>query len=171
MKSWVFGVITLACTTIGGAALACPTGGEQGTRPVRPVIQNVSLQASEMIERAGRLETVASSHDAEARALEQQADTLTNRARVLRNQAGFVNVSDRSSILAIADELSVRAANERSRAAEERVQAQTFRIEAQNLRQRALVLVRGGGGGGGGWRRSTIAPQSTPFPTERTTVL
>jgi hypothetical protein len=152
---------------VEGMALACPVGNDDNVRPTRPVLQSVSLQASELTERASRLESLASTHDIQARALEQEAETLTGRARALRNQAGFVNVSDRSSILAIADELSLRAANDRIRAAEERSQAQELRFEAQNLRQRAIALVRGGGGSGG-WRvRTTVAPQSTPAPVVR----
>jgi hypothetical protein len=157
--------------TFGGAALACPTGNNgEGQRPVRPVVQNVSLQASEMMERASRLESAASSHDQSARALEQEADTLSNRARILRNQAGLVNVSDRTSIMQIADELSIRAANDRSRAADDRAQSSELRLEAQSLRQRAITLVRNNGGGGG-WRgRPTTAP-STPISSDRTFML
>ena len=132
MKSWIFGAITLSWLAFGGAAIACPVGnGEGAIRPTRPVVQNVSLQASEMIERASQLESAASSRDVTARAFEQEADTLSSRARILRNQAGLVNVADRSSILAIADELSLRAASSRTRAAEERAQASDLRIEAQ----------------------------------------
>ena len=172
MRTWICGAITLACLAIGGAASACPVGEGQ-VRP-RPVVQNVSLQASEMLERASRLETVASSHEAQARALEQQADTLSDRARILRNQATFVNVSDRPSILAVADELVVRARNDRMRASEDRVQAAELRREAQTLRQRAIVLVRNGNGNGNGngWRvrSNTRSPQSTPVPSEGVTL-
>ena len=171
MRTWICGAITLACLSIVGAASACPVGEGQ-VRPPRPVVQNVSLQASEMLERASRLETVASSHDAQARALEQQANTLSDRARILRNQATFVNVSDRSSILAIADELVMRARNDRTRASEDRAQAAELRREAQTLRQRAVVLVRTGNGNGGGWRvrSNTRIPQSTPLPSEGVTL-
>ena len=165
MRNWIFGAITLAWLTLGSAALACPAGGVEGGRP-RPV-QNVSLQASEMIERASRLESVAASHDVQARALEQEADTLGNRARILRNQAALVNVSDRPSILAIADELSSRSMNQRARAADDRAQASELRLQAQALRQRAGVLVRGSGGGGWRGRTTALPPQSTPLPSER----
>ncbi|MDF2695872.1 MAG: hypothetical protein K0S65_4255 [Labilithrix sp.] len=167
MKSWIFGAITLASLTLASVGLACPTGnGEGAVRPPRPVIQPVSLQASEMIERAGRLESAATSREAQARSLEQEADTLAGRARILRNQAGLVNVSDRPSILAIADELLDRAALDRTTAAQERAQASALRVEAQGLRQRALVLVRNGNGGvgGGGWRRPT---RDVALPSER----
>ncbi|MBX3205223.1 MAG: hypothetical protein KF764_09145 [Labilithrix sp.] len=150
--------------TLGSAALACPIGNGAIDRPVRPV-QNVSFQASEMIERASRLESAAASHDASARALEEEAATLSNRARILRNQANLVNVSDRSSILAIADELSLRAASDRAGAAEDRAQASDLRSQARTLRQRAVTLVRNTNGGGGGWRGKTT--QSTPLPSER----
>ena len=98
MRSWMIGAIMLAGMAVGSTALACPVGPGEG-RPIRPV-QNGSFQASELVERAARLESVASSHEAQARAFEQEADTLSNRARILRNQAGFVNASDRSSIFA-----------------------------------------------------------------------
>lgn len=169
MKSSILCVITLACLTVAGSALACPTGNGEAVRPrPRPVVENVSFQANELFERANRLESSASSQDAQARALEQQAETLSNRARILRNQATFVNVSDRSSILAIADDLSLRAAEGRSRAAENRARADSLRFEAQTLRQRAIALVRGGGNGGGGWRgRSTSVPQSVPVVSDQ----
>ena len=176
MTKWLFGAITLTCLSIGGAAAACPVGvGQAPVRP-RPVVRSdlSSTQASEMLERASRLETVAGSHETQARAFEAQADTLSNRARILREQAALVNVSDRSSILEIADELAGRARSERARAAGERAQARELRLEAQNLRQRAVVLVRGGGGsgGGGGWRgRDVRVLPSTPLPAERAVTL
>lgn len=163
MRSWIFGAITLACITLGGAAIACPGG--VSVRPTGPV-QDVSLQATEMIERASRLESAASSRDATARALEQEADTLSNRARILRNQAGLVNVSDRPSILAIADDLAFRAASHRTRAADDRAQASELRLQARSLRERAITLVRGTNNGG--WRTRTT---STPLPTSRGVVL
>jgi hypothetical protein len=169
MRSWIFGAITLTCLTIGGAAIACPTGGEQGIRPPpRPVqpVQNVSLQASEMMERASRLESAAASREQQARALDQQADTLANRARNLRNQAQFVNASDRSSILDIADELQIRASNDRNQAMDDRNQASQFRVEASSLRSRAIQLVRLGGGGG--WRGKGVPrATTTDLPSER----
>lgn len=162
MKNMFIGAITLACMTIGGAALACPMGnGGTGARPTRPVVQNVSVQASELLERARRLESAASSHDAVARALEEEAATLSNRARILRNQASLVNVSERAGVLDVADELALRAADDRSRAAEDRAQASELRAQAQTLRRRAVALA--GGGNGGGWRRTT----ATPLPSER----
>ncbi|MBX3216463.1 MAG: hypothetical protein KF850_30785 [Labilithrix sp.] len=166
MKSKIIGAITLACMmTAAGAAFACPGGnGWTGGRPTRPVVQNASLQASELLERARRLESAASSHDATAKALEDQAATFANRARLLRNQATFVNVADRPSILDAADELALRAASDRSRAAEDRAQASELRTQARTLRQRAVALARGGNGGGGGWRRTT---EATPLPAER----
>ena len=91
---------------------------------------------------------------------------LANRARILRDQATFVNVADRSSVLAVADELAARAREDRARAAEDRAQASELRLEAQSLRQRALALVRGGSGGGG-WRTRPLPNRSAPLPSER----
>jgi len=168
MAKWAFVAITLACLSFGSRAVACPVGdGEGAVRPPRPVVRNVSLEASAMLERASRLESAASSHEARARSLAQEADRLANRARILRDQATFVNVADRSSILAIADELAARAREDRARAAEDRAQASELRLEAQNLRQRALVLVRSGSGGGWRTRPLPLSNGSAPLPSER----
>ncbi len=156
MRSWIFGAITLACLTVGASALACP-------RPVRPV-QNVSLQASTLIERASMLESTAVSHDQSARAFEQEAETLLSRARALRNQAQFVNVSDRMSILSIADELNDRASRDRMLASSERQEAAGLRVEATSLRRRAAELTRLAGGGG--WRGKRVQAPSLPLPSE-----
>ncbi|HVH47192.1 MAG TPA: hypothetical protein VM925_32865 [Labilithrix sp.] len=165
MRSWIACGIVLACTAASAGALACPVG--QDVRPIRPV-QNVSFQASEMLERAARLESAASSREAQARAFDQEADALSSRARALRNQATLVNVADRGSILEIADELSSRAAVSRARAAEDRAQAAELRIEAQSLRQRAIALVRGPGGG---WRGKPVRSPTAPLPFDRTVTL
>jgi hypothetical protein len=170
MRSWIFGAITLACLTIGGVATACPVGEGGGqVRPQPRPVQNVSFQASELMERASRLENAAASRDQSARAFDQEADQLIVRARALRNQAQLVNVSDRQSIVQIADELTDRAQNDRALASSERAQASELRLEASGLRQRAVQLIRLGNGGGG-WKGravpSTSVP-STPLPSER----
>lgn len=161
-RSCIFVAITLACVTLGGVASACPTGGNVEFSPPprpkpRPVegLQQASFQveASALFERASALETAATGRDRNALAFEQQADTLANRARILRNQATLVNVSDQGSILDIADELATKAAIDRSRASGERTRASELRMEARSLRDRATQLVRlNTGGGGGGWR-------------------
>lgn len=160
MNNWIFGALALAMTVSTGAALACPVGIGDDRPPVRkPVVQNVSFQASQLFERAQQLETAASSRERQAVALERDAATLANRARVLRNQAKLVSFADRSSIVAIAEELSVRSSISRSQAAEERAQAADFRSQARSMRQRAVRLVKGGNGGGG-WR-------GRPLPSTR----
>jgi hypothetical protein len=160
MRSWIFGAITLACLTIGASAAACPVGEARPPRP-RP-IQNVSFQVSEMLERASNLESAAAVREDSARALERQVETFMSRARALRSQAQLVNVSDRRSILEIADELADRAAADRARAARERAQASELRLQAATLRQRAIQLVRletGTGSGGGGWWKRPPPPR------------
>jgi hypothetical protein len=165
MRIGIIGAITTFCvafsfTLVGArAALACPTGGE-GIRPqvnVRP-IQNVSLQASEMLGRASRIEAVAASHEMSARELERDAQNLLSRAQIVRNQATLVSVADRPSVLNIVDELVDRAESERIQAASERTQASELRATARALRERAAQLVRLNGGGGGGWRNRTALP-------------
>ena len=168
MRSWIFGAITLACLTIGGVATACPVGEGGQVRPQPRPVQNVSFQASELMERASRLENAAASREQSARSLDQEADQLILRARNLRNQAQLVNVSDRSSIMQIADELTDRAQNDRALASSERAQASEFRLEATGLRPRAVQLIRLGNGGGG-WKglAPTTSVPSTPLPSER----
>lgn len=175
MKSWFFLAITAGCMAIGTAAAACPTGSNFGDVPRPRPVQNVSFQASELIDRAARLESAAASREQSARSFEAEAETLANRARILRNQAALVAVADRGSIIDIAEELAVRARTDRQLAAQERAQAAELRIEARSLRDRAVQLVRtGGGGGGGGWRSrpgTPVPPTSTPLPAEKTLTL
>jgi hypothetical protein len=109
-----------------------------------------------MIERAGRLENAAASREMSARNMERDATNLVGRARVLRSQASFVDVADRSGLLSLADELVARAETERFQAANERAQASELRMQARALRDRALQLVRLGGGDGGGWRKRPV---------------
>lgn len=147
MKMWSFGALSLTITLQAGAALACPVGN--GDRPVRrPVVQNVSLAASELFARAQHFETDAATRERQALAFERDAETLANRARLLRNQAQLVSFADRSDVLAIADDLSARASATRSQAGEERSSAADLRLRARSLRERALQLVRGRSGGG-----------------------
>jgi flagellar hook-associated protein FlgK len=164
MKTWIFGALALAMTVSTSAAMACPVGtnGEVQQRP-RP-IQNVSFQASELFERAQQLETAASSRDRQAVAFERDAENLANRARILRNQAQNVSSTDRSSILALADELTSRASSSRSQASEERAQASELRVQARSMRERAVQLVRVGNGGGG-WRGRPLPPTSKTAET------
>ncbi|HEU4407310.1 MAG TPA: hypothetical protein VFS43_18725 [Polyangiaceae bacterium] len=165
MKSWVVGLIAAGLVATGGSALACPTGNGEFQRPTRPV-QSASFQASELIERADGLESVAASHEQSAKAFDREASTLTNRARLLRRQASSVGAADRSSLLAIADELTLRAEGDKARAASERARASELRVEARGLRDRALRLVRFGGGGNvvdNGWR-SRGRPIGDPRP-------
>jgi hypothetical protein len=156
MKSWIVCAMALSCLTATGAASACGTE-EEGARRPRPVVQNVSLQANEMLERAGRLDLMASSREQQARVREREADNLESRARVLRNESTFVNVNARAEILVVADELLQRAVDDRNRAAADRSQASQLRMEARNLRERANILVRGNGGG---WRKRAVADVS-----------
>jgi hypothetical protein len=168
MKTWIFGALALAMTVSTGVAMACPVGnnGDVPQPPRRPVVQNVSFQASELFERAQALETAASSRDRQALAFERDAENLTNRARILRNQAQLVSSTDRSSIVALADELAARASLSRSQAAEERTQASDLRVQARSMRERAVQLVRNNGGGGG-WRGGR---PSAPLKTAETTI-
>ena len=159
MRIKLFSAITLACTLVGGMAMACPVG--EGPPPqqqrVRPV-QNVSLRVSELLEQAGRFESAATQKDQNAMALEQEADTLAIRARNLRNQAQLVNVSARGDLMSVADELSMRASNDRARAANERMTATEFRTQARSFRAQAVALQ----GGGGGWRKGPVRDFSAP---------
>lgn len=168
MKSSIFSALALAIAVsagipaMAGDALACPRGGNDQRRPVqRPVVQNVSFQASALFERAQQLETAASARERQAVAFDRDAETLANRARVLRNQAQLVSTADRASVVAIAEELTARASLSRAQAAEERGQAADLRSQARSIRERALQLVKVGNGGGG-WR-------GTPVPLPRTT--
>ncbi len=171
----LFGVAAFGLTLAAGSASACPVG--QGDdirprRPVAPVVNNVSLQASELFERASRLETAAASREESARSREMQADTLANRARMIRNQAVLVGFSDRENMMAVAEELVIRAADMRSRAAEDRAQASELRMQARTLRERAVQLVRlqnGGNGNGGGWRNKRAVRDFAPPPPSRPT--
>jgi hypothetical protein len=83
----------------------------------------------------------------------------------LRNQAQLVAVADRSSILAVADELSARASVSRSQASEERSQAADLRVQARAVRERAVQLVRLNNGGGGGWRGRPVPGTSRTAET------
>jgi hypothetical protein len=154
MRRWFVAGILLACVATSGIAAACPLGVDRENRPTRP-IQNVSLQVSELFERASQLESVATSEEGEARSLEQEASVLSNRARLLRNQAGLVSTADHGALFALAVELSSRADVTRARAVEARSRASELRAEAQTLRQRAIVLSRGSRGDG--WRKRTVA--------------
>lgn len=161
----------LGILSVGADAWACKIGawtpgGNPGNRPkpvVQPVqpVQNVSFQASELLERATQLESAAATHSTRARTAEQNAETLSNRSRILRVQATQAGIapSDRADLLALADELLVRAADDRAVAASEQASATRLRLQAQSLRSRAIELVRvTPGGGGGGWRRGTSVP-------------
>lgn len=157
MKTWIVGALAVAMTVSASLAMACPVGSSDPP-PRRPVVQNVSFQASELFERAQQLESAASSRERQAAAFDRDAETLANRARILRNQAALVSVSERSSIFAVADELSTRAAISRSQANEERSQAGELRLQARAVRERAVQLVRVGNGGGG-WRGPSVTPR------------
>lgn len=163
MKTWMFGALALAMTLATGVASACPTGNVDPI-PQRPrPVNNVSFQATQLFERAQQLETAAASHDRSAAAFERDAETLANRARLLRNQANLTQVSftDRQNLVAVADELSLRASSSRAQAAEERQVASNLHSQARVARERALELVRQGGGVGGGWGGRGKAPVST----------
>jgi hypothetical protein len=155
--SWIFAVITLACVSLEGSALACGTEFAPPPRP-KPV-QQVSFQqeANLLFTRANELDSAATTRERNAVAFDAEADALATRARRLRNQAQLVSfTTDRENLLEIADELTDRAQVSRSRATSERMRASEMRSEATNLRNRATQLVRfgsgNGGGGGGGWR-------------------
>jgi hypothetical protein len=154
MKSWVFGMLALVTTFSTAAATACPTVGFQDDPPVQRPIQNVSLQASQMFERAVQLDAAAASRESTAFMHDRNADTFANRARILRNQASLVAFDDRSNVVALAEELAMRSLAERQQAARARSQAANFRMQARNLRERANQLV--GNGNGNGWRRRPI---------------
>lgn len=162
MKTWMFGALALAMTLATGVSSACPTGGNVDP-PRKPVVNNVSFQATQLFERAQQLESAASSHDRSASALDRDAETFANRARLLRNQANFTQVSfsDRQNLVAVADELSLRASTARAQATEERQLASNLHAQARVARERALELVRVGGGTGGGWGGRPRAPVST----------
>lgn len=169
MKTWIFSALALAIVASGaiggGTARACPVGAGDVQSPIRkPIVQNVSLQASALFERAQQLETAASSRDRQAVAVERDAETLANRARVLRNQAQQVSAADRSSVVAIADELAARASLSRAQAVEERGQAADVRSQARSVRERAVQLVKVGNGGGG-WRGVPTPPRRTAETT------
>ena len=99
MKTWIFRGVALAMTLSTAQAMACPVGnqGDVQRPPKRPIVQTVSFQASELFERAQQLETAAASHERSAQASDRDAETLANRARILRSQAALVNVADRAS--------------------------------------------------------------------------
>jgi hypothetical protein len=61
---------------------------------------------------------------------------------------------DRADLMAAADELSMRAADDRQRANDMRAAASELRMQARQLRVRAAQLQ----GGGGGWRRGNAIP-------------
>ena len=158
--------IVLAGMVVGlglyaGNALACPTSGGGGRvdfrEDPRPIVRNTNTAATELFERAADLESAANTRERAASARERDAELLANRARILRNQAQLVGFSDRQSVLAVADDLAVRAATERAQAAEDRATAASFRAQARTLRERAVLLVRGQGGGGG-WKGRDTRP-------------
>lgn len=153
---WVFAAITLACVSLEGSAMACPTNTELAPPPRPRPVQQVSFQqeANTLFTRANELDSSASTKERNAIAFDSEADTLIGRARSLRNQAQLVSFTDRENILDIADELIERAQVSRSRASSERMRASELRSEAVTLRSRANQLVRlgNGNGGGGGWR-------------------
>lgn len=156
MKSWIFAAVTaMSLAAVPSTALACGVGDDV-VRPAPKPVQNVSLQASEMVERAGRLERAAASHEATAIAFDREADVLVTRARLVKNQAQLVSVSDRPSLLNVADDLLARADANRAQASGERSQAMELRTSARALRERALQLARQTGGGG--WRRGADRP-------------
>jgi hypothetical protein len=160
MRTLFFGAVAFAMTLAVGSAGACPVGGDEVRRGVG--VENVSLRAGELFERAQALETAAAERDRSATNLDRSAESFASRARALRNQAAFVAVVDRESVLDRAEELSTRAAVLRERASDERSRASVLRGEARQLRNQATLLVRGNGGRG--WRnRNTLAP--TPEPT------
>jgi DNA-binding protein H-NS len=162
MKTWMFGALALAMTLATGVASACPTGNIDPV-PQRPrPVNNVSFQATQLFERAQQLETAAASHERSAAAFERDAETLANRARLLRNQANLQQVSftDRQNLVAVADELSLRASSSRAQASEERQLASNLHAQARVARERALELVRQNGVGGG-WGGRGKAPVST----------
>ena len=161
MKTWIFGALALAMMVSTSAVMACPVGNNQEP-PRKPVVQNASFQASELFERAQQLESAASSHERQAVAFDRDAETLANRARILRNQAALVAVADRSSIFQAADDLSARASASRSQASEERAEASDLRVQARAIRERAVQLVRVNNGGG--WRGRAGGSFATPPP-------
>ncbi len=168
MKTWIIGALALAMTAATTVSSACPTGNvDPPRRPIVNPVNNVSFQATQLFERAQQLETAASSHDRNANALDREAETFANRARILRNQANLQQVSftDRQNLVAVADELSLRAASARSEASEERQLASSLRIQARAARERAVELVRLGGGGGGGWGGRGIPRPTTSGST------
>ncbi|MBS2013139.1 MAG: hypothetical protein JST00_09645 [Deltaproteobacteria bacterium] len=166
MKTWMFAALSLVMTLGAGAASACPVGA--GNEPIerpRPVVTNVSFQASQLFERAQQLETNAASHERSATEAAREAETLTGRARLLRNQASLpqLTLAERQSLLGMADELATRAATAQAQAGEHRRIASDLRAEARIARERGLQLVRTGGGTGGGWggRGRPKAPTAT----------
>jgi hypothetical protein len=171
MKRWLFGTFTAitVLATAAGTAAACPRG-EGDTRPVRPIVDNVSFQASELLERAARMDGAAMSREQSARTKEMQADALANRARALRSQVSLVGFSDEQDVLSIADELALRAASMRTRAAEDRAQAIGLRMQARVLRERAAQLVRVGNGGRN-WRNKRGPVRDFAPPPPSATVL
>jgi hypothetical protein len=145
-----------------GVAEACPVGGS-GVRPIPRPIQNVSFQASELVERAMRLESEAGVREQSARALAEQAELLQSRARRLREQVVFVNAADRPGLLTAAEELSLRAADDRAEAMRQRTEAGELRMEARSMRARAAQLVRVNNGGG--WRKHPVETRVTSDTT------
>lgn len=163
MKTWVFRVVAVAMTLSTAQAMACPVGNSD---PPPRRTQNVSFQASELLERAQTLETSASAHERAGAALDKEADTFASRARVLRNQASFVNVADRQNLFASADELAARAASSRQAASDERSEASEQRQQARVIRARVAELTRGQNPGGG-WRGRPV-PKTSAVTAETT---
>lgn len=164
MRTWIVsvcaGALIATSMTTSAAARACPVGVDIDERvSVRPIVpvatdSNVSV----LFERARALDALASARENDAVVRARDAETLTSRARLLRLEAQRVSPSERADILAVADDLELRAASDRAQARELRLQAAEFRNQAATLRERATVLSRGGGRNGG-WR-----PRPLPKP-------
>ncbi|WP_146654763.1 hypothetical protein [Labilithrix luteola] len=168
MRTWIVGALIIGSMTISAASVACPVGIDDGAsvRPIRPVVdesQNVSV----LFERARTLDSLAAARENDATRRARDAETLTSRARLLRLEAQRVSSSERSDILAVADDLELRAASNRAQARELRLQAAEFRTQAATLRERATVLARNGGRNGG-WGRPRPLPRPVPVVASET---
>lgn len=169
MRTWIVsvcaGALIATTMTVSAAARACPVVGDGddgvSARPIRPVTNGGSnvdtSNVSVLFERARTLEALASSRENDAVVRARDAETLGARARLLRLEAQRVSPSERADILAVADDLELRAASDRAQARELRLQAAELRSQAAVLRERATVLARGGRNGG--WR-----PRPLPKP-------
>lgn len=144
-RTWIFAAITGTWLLSAGATYACGTSTDfTPTTTVRPPA------ADELLVRASELDSAAATRERTAVAFDAEADRLVNRARLLRNQAQLVSLSDRESIVEIAADLIERSSVLRTRAATSRGEAADLRREARTLRDRAAQLARNGSGG---WRR------------------